>query len=266
MSRSRSVLPILCLMASQAQCFYIAHISDIHLDANYTIGAPSECIKSVFGLTCCLPGDIPKGFRNSAPAKAWGYPLCDTPRITTKGFFHAMRKFFLGDGKDLKPDFLMYTGDSTTHHDFGQNTALNVKVVKDAHKLMKKYVFTDLKVPILSSLGNHDSWPVDQGTTSPADSFNHEMANLVADDILSLAGNDRAEAKQAKDSLEKYGYYRIRRKIGGKVVRLIALNTTLWQANNAHVVFMSDPAGEFAWLRNELAGAKKLGEKVIISG
>jgi len=65
-------------------------------------------------------------------------------------------------------------------------------------------------------------------------------------------------------SMRKYGRYSENITAG---LRLIAVNTVLYYSNNYIVLNTTvDPAGQFAWIRSELAAARAAGQKVFIAG
>jgi len=69
--------------------------------------------------------------------------------------------------------------------------------------------------------------------------------------------------KSALTTLKKSGYYSVK---VNKDLRLIVLNTVLYYVSNKKCVDHKDPGGQMAWLRSELAAAKKAGENVYIAG
>jgi sphingomyelin phosphodiesterase len=52
----------------------VAHISDVHIDRNYTVGAEANCTKPI----CCRP-DSSTSSNRSETAGPFGDPNCDTP-------------------------------------------------------------------------------------------------------------------------------------------------------------------------------------------
>jgi sphingomyelin phosphodiesterase len=81
------------------------HISDPHLDFDYTEGTLANCNSYL----CCRtdvgyptkPGDIPAG--------KWGGYFCDTPRITLQSMLDYVRT-------EIKPDMFIWTGDNSAHN------------------------------------------------------------------------------------------------------------------------------------------------------
>ncbi len=65
----------------------IVHISDIHVDLSYEVGASYSCKKNV----CCRPytsADAPGN--NSYPAGEYGNPACDSPLSLEESLYTAI--------------------------------------------------------------------------------------------------------------------------------------------------------------------------------
>jgi sphingomyelin phosphodiesterase len=82
----------------------IALISDLHLSFDYTIGADTDCGKPL----CCRSDS---GINKNADknAKKWGDYNCDLP-------VHTLENLFDFVNSDIKPDAVMWGGDSIPHN------------------------------------------------------------------------------------------------------------------------------------------------------
>lgn len=54
--------------------FQVAHISDVHIDRNYTAGAEADCTKPI-----CCRADSSNTTVHTEPAGPFGNPKCDSP-------------------------------------------------------------------------------------------------------------------------------------------------------------------------------------------
>lgn len=132
------------------------HISDLHLDPNYTVSKDPLQV-------CPSAGSQP--VLNAGP---WGDYLCDSPWVLVNSSIYAMKEI------EPKPDFILWTGDDTPHvpnERLGEAAVL--AIVKRLTSLIRE-VFPDTKV--YAALGNHDFHPKNQ---FPAES--NSIYNRVAE-------------------------------------------------------------------------------------
>lgn len=81
------------------------HLSDLHLDLEYTEGTLANCD----GYLCCRtdvgyptkPGDVAAG--------KWGGSNCDMPMRTLQSMLSYI-------SEEIKPDMLIWTGDNSAHN------------------------------------------------------------------------------------------------------------------------------------------------------
>lgn len=84
----------------------VLHMSDPHLDFEYTPGMNVHCGKPV----CCRKEDgVPANPADAAPP--FGHFNCDTPEITAESAFEYVSNL----PEDEKPDMIVWTGDNTPH-------------------------------------------------------------------------------------------------------------------------------------------------------
>lgn len=125
----------------------VLHISDIHLDIEYTPGTNWDCD----GYLCCR---LENGFPTDPLKRAgqWGGYKCDLPVETFENMLEHVKKAH----PDLQAVF--WTGDNTAH-DTWKNTAPEAI---DYNKLVTAKIKDTFygSVPVYPALGNHDTWPV----------------------------------------------------------------------------------------------------------
>lgn len=125
----------------------VVHMSDIHLDFNYTPGTIANCNLPI----CCRPEN---GFTTDPLIAAgnFGDYNCDLQPHT----YQSMLQFIKDD---IKPDMFVWTGDNSVH-DVWKNTSKQVKTYTEWLTTEWLKVFGDEPVSMLPVLGNHDTWPV----------------------------------------------------------------------------------------------------------
>eukprot|EP00058_Branchiostoma_floridae_P018145 XP_002603634.1 hypothetical protein BRAFLDRAFT_101365 [Branchiostoma floridae] len=227
-----AVLPVLALADTGRFWF----ITDIHYDPSYMRPHQPGRVCDSLG-----PGMEPPG--NPGP---WGDHDCDPPWRTINSSVYAMKAI------DPNPDFILRGGDDVPHVDRASlnYTARTVVTLLSNITQLLEEVFPG--VPVYSSLGNHDYWIKNQLPDTPNDVYN-DVATLW----LSGAGQD------AMDTFRRGGYYRAPLRPG---LRVVGLNTNLFYGRNLVTEGEDDPAGQFAWLEQQLEQARGNMEKVYIIG
>lgn len=219
---------------------YFLQMSDIHVDLKYTVGANSACGEPL----CCrtFDGIAPNG----SGAAYYGDYNCDTPLQTVESLFYHISAL------NPPPDFILYTGDDPPHDIWEQSRDGNLLAITTLFSYMAKY-FPD--IPVLPTLGNHESFPVNQYEGPPADSW---LYDPVASAWTPWLCDD------AQDTIKYGGYYSCRARPG---LRVISLNTNLWMSGNYWLnANLSDFAHQLDWLNDTLHQAEKLNERVMIIG
>ncbi|XP_047472871.1 acid sphingomyelinase-like phosphodiesterase 3b [Penaeus chinensis] len=125
-------LLLLTAVPSRAKLGTFWHVSDFHLDVNYTAGdgdVTKMCWKKAGGYDGAQPG-------------TFGDYECDAPLALVESAVDAMERIH------PNPDFIMWTGDDTAHVD--DNSLTNV--------LKNRFPNAD----VLPVLGNHDYYPKNQ--------------------------------------------------------------------------------------------------------
>ena len=248
--------------------------SDVHLDDYYGT-ANAEVHKA--GAPCA---------NASAPYySAYG---CGSSLGLLKSTLDSASRAITEEGGIPKPDFIMFTGDSTRHNSqnvridgYNSSEASISYVVNKAMTTVYDGIserFPDVPVIELPSLdlGNNDFLgdyklnvtsylpclitEDDDDDDAPAlPNATNQWLIDVADRFQNLFVDDEESSVFACG-----GYFNRRLREG---LRLISLNTVVWcLSHTPNVDGTSDPFGEHAWLRVQLKKAKKQGEKVYITG
>lgn len=160
------ILNLLLPILSESTVGKFLHITDIHYDPNYKAGSPVYCLLGKLHLGCCRPYNIP--IEPYEKASKWGNFRCDTPFT----FVNATLEWIRVNVPDI--DFIIYTGDTVGHHDITQSITHNINAINDINELFK-YYFNGIKV--YSSIGNHDTYPIDQTQKSINKIFLNNFAN-----------------------------------------------------------------------------------------
>ncbi|XP_010881294.2 acid sphingomyelinase-like phosphodiesterase 3a isoform X2 [Esox lucius] len=168
--------------------------------------------------------------------------MCDSPYQTILSAFQHMKTV------TPQPEFMIWTGDSPPHVPIGElSTDLVIQVMRNMTQTIRQH-FPDM--PVYPALGNHDYWPQDQLPTSTNEIY-QSAAKLWA---LWLK-------PEALETLREGGFYS---QLVQPKLRLVSLNTVLYYSPNKVTVNMSDPAGQFQWLRDTLETSAQSMEKVIV--
>jgi len=223
----------------------ILHISDIHLDTRYHIGGVDNCVLGDTGMGCCRKYDIPK--KPYGYASEWGNYNCDAPIKLVNETFRWIR-----DNIDI--DAIIYTGDAVDHHDVTQTIGYNLEEIETVFQLFHKY-FSD--IPLFHSLGNHDTYPIDQTPPYIYSKFLDEYNSLNI-----KSGGLQSQNKTVLEGGYFYDYFNVG--CGSPRIKVISLNTMYYDTNNLFTKYSKDDdiKGQWAWLDNELNKSSSVGEKV----
>ena len=128
----------------------ILHLSDIHIDLEYTEGLNANCEDPL----CCRPPNSPPSHGQSKqPAGHWGEFKCDLPFET----FNNLLEHLAQNKKEF--DWIYWTGDLPAHDDWNQTRSDQQLLLQLLTKQMEFYL-GDVK--IYPTLGNHESAPVNR--------------------------------------------------------------------------------------------------------
>ena len=191
------------------------HISDIHLDTRYHIGGVDNCVLGETGLGCCREFDIPK--KPYGHASEWGNYNCDAPIKLVNETFRWIRNNIGVNGIDA----IIYTGDAVDHHDITQTIGNNLKEIDTIFQLFQEYF---PNIPLFHSLGNHDTYPIDQTPPYIYSTFLDRY-----NEINVMTGGLQSQNKTILKGGYFYNYFYLN---GGKRIKVISLNTMFYDTNN----------------------------------
>jgi len=232
--------------------YRLAHLTDIHYDPYYRVGAPTHClIGDYFGSRCCRDFSIP--FDSTDRAGYWGNANCDTNLALINQTLASLAKLI----RDKRIDAVLYTGDSNSHLDYLQFPWTIEERVSLITSLFKQH----FNVPVYNVLGNHESWPID---------------NLDSDSWSYLANHVKQLwspwlSSTSLQTLSKGGYY-VEQLYDN--LYLVVLQTIWYDSHNYLERVAHQNKGESSWslanqmhwLNQTLAILEDNGGKVIISG
>ncbi|CDW73147.1 saposin b domain-containing protein [Stylonychia lemnae] len=228
------------------QTFKVLHISDLHLDFKYTLGADSTCQRII----CCRADDMTSD--NSRKAGLYGEYQCDSPEKLLRSMADYINSV-------VKPDLIIWTGDSVPHdEDRGQSFSDKKQYLDWVNNFLQSNFST---TPFYPVLGNHDY------TLSNQEDFNSP------DPIYDYVGNKWAAwlDTQALIKFKAKGYYKMNLKFKNGTIDthtyVIALNTqACYIANFKLFTQRKDPGGLLAWLNTTLHQMETNQERAIIIG
>ncbi|KAF3771386.1 sphingomyelin phosphodiesterase [Cryphonectria parasitica EP155] len=229
----------------------IVHISDIHVDRNYTTGSSYNCTKNI----CCRAYDADDAVGvTDYPAGPYGNPECDSPVSLEESMYAAI--------VDLIPNrtFTIFTGD-VIEGDVWETTDEEVTAgLNDAYGRMVSIGQT------YAVVGNHDSCPVDSFPPAAVDTTYAAETQIFYDTLSSDIESWIGSTASAEVS-SNYGSYSVVDSTTG--LRIISINTNFWYKSNYWMyeeTMEYDPSGMLAWLASELETAETAGERVWLLG
>ncbi|CAN8096248.1 unnamed protein product [Discula destructiva] len=229
----------------------IVHISDIHVDLNYTTGASYNCTKNI----CCRPYDADDAVGvTDYPAGPYGNTACDSPVTLEESLYAAIQElvpsriFTIFTGDVIEGDVWLTTDDEV-------NNNLN-----DAYGRMADIGQT------YAVIGNHDSCPVDSFPPAAVDTTYAAETQMfyetLSGDIEAWIGSTAAAQVSSN-----FGSYSVVDSTTG--LRIISINTNFWYKSNYWMyepTMEHDPSGMLTWLASELQAAEAAGERVWVLG
>ncbi|SJM85922.1 uncharacterized protein ZBIST_2553 [Zygosaccharomyces bailii] len=273
------------------ETFNVLHISDFHIELDYTVGAEANCS----AVMCCTPHSLGRGgggalykghwdsfykdahyedeftyvkgayydvFKNksiSAPAPTFGHYRCDAPEILINSSINSVTDY--AKKNNLNFEFALFTGDLIDHDE---------QQWMDFERTLtsEEVGFRDLKnrlgdLPVYSTLGNHDSYPYGEiaqegyGFTNKYTWNNELMAHMWKD-------YGWLNASTAQYARTHYTGFAVDTKIG---LRIISLNSNCYYRKN-HYAFWNatnpDGFGIWSFLIEELVDAESKDQRVWI--
>ncbi|XP_037093873.1 acid sphingomyelinase-like phosphodiesterase 3a [Pollicipes pollicipes] len=214
------LLPLLLLPAARG-VHMLWQLSDVHVDGEYAATGAAAA--------WCRPETAGQG------SEHWfGQPGCGLPWRTVQSAVDTMRANLPG------ADAVLWTGDTAPHWPYPDWTHVFPKLRRLADMLRTAFPEAQI-VPVI---GNHDAYPSDQ---FPSDNgtFYHEY--------LEQSGWSELLPESARRTFRRGGYYAV--DVGD--LRVIVLNTALYYYRNRDLRHTGDdPAGQLAWLDDQLAAGR----------
>lgn len=220
-------------------------LSDTHFDPYYTPGLSNDCGEP---LCCRVPNPIGSG---STAAGYWGDYNCDTPLQTLENLMQ-----YLASNQDTF-DWIYWTGDLPPHNVWNQSRDYELFILNTTVSLLQKYLPNKIVYP---AVGNHESSPVNSFPPPyiTGNQSNEWLLNAFADQWSAWL------PPSALETIRWGGYYNAKIRDG---LRVISLQTNYGNSENYWLLINStDPAGQLAWLVDQLQAAEDSGDKVHIIG
>ncbi|KDN52437.1 sphingomyelin phosphodiesterase [Tilletiaria anomala UBC 951] len=230
----------------------VAHLSDYHVDYQYTAGGEAQCDTFL----CCRGLNVSSSTVTRAAGK-WGDYNCDGNELLTSNLIKSIPKV------SGQPRMAILTGDIDPHNIWSDDvnfTSTNIdRAYTDLHSL-----FDAQGVPLYAAIGNHDAGPVNQYDL-PSE-FNPPMITYLYKLLANKWNGWIPQSSQEKVATNGHGSYSLVLGDAG-TLRLISLNTNLAYSLNFYLyprTNESDPAGILEWLVDELQAAEDSGQAAWI--
>ncbi|GMM58103.1 hypothetical protein DAKH74_047190 [Maudiozyma humilis] len=273
--------------------FKVLHISDLHIDMDYTVGNEANCTDPI----CCTPrshnkhklngtspymgywnsffdsyynddfsfeqGTEVNPFNNSnvwTPATSFGNYMCDPPERLINSSLNNVIDY--AKQQNFTFDFTIFTGDMVDH-DWTKEISLE-DTIKSEESVLRDIKSRLGSTPVYPVLGNHDSYPY--GQLAPEGfSFSNKFTwntELISDIMQDYDWVSNEEAQQAR---AHYTGYAVETKMGLKV---ISLNSNTWYRKNDYAYMNAsnpDNFGMFKFLIDELVASEAKNQRVWIT-
>jgi sphingomyelin phosphodiesterase len=243
--------------AESDESFFFLHLSDIHIDPEYTPGLATDCGEPI----CCRPPN-PIGKYANNTAGIWGDYNCDSPaKLYTHALNFIQQKF---------PNLSMaiVTGDLPAHN-FWEVSREQAKSVEDS--IADEFYTRFPNIPFYAAVGNHESVPANQFV--PRDMQPKPVQFDMAWLYDSLAQKwSKWLPEDAVNQARHAGFYSTIIPFSAHdeyPLRIISLNTNLgcnkgnwWLKIPTKAAI--DPDQMIQWTIDELAKAEKNGERVFL--
>lgn len=272
--------------------FHVLHLSDFHVELDYTVGAEANCTDSM----CCTPQSVNKlksgntemyqGIWNSfyegstydgedynkgsyvdvfkntsiwAPATTFGNYQCDSPEVLINASLNSIVEY--STANNLEFEFTIFTGDLVDHDEI-QYTDYQMTVESE------EVVLRDMKnklgsIPVYPVLGNHDSYPYGE-LAQEGYGFSNKFswnAELMADIYENYGWLNSTTSQYARTH---YTGFAVDTDLGLKV---ISLNSNCFYLKNHYCYWNAtnpDSFGQWEFLINELVASEAKDQRVWI--
>ncbi|GMR31695.1 hypothetical protein PMAYCL1PPCAC_01890, partial [Pristionchus mayeri] len=232
----------------------VLHLSDIHVDRDYTIGSEADCKDEPNSFTLCCR-NYPPTVMDAAvksPAGKWGSVYsCDIPYRT----FDAAMRHISETHKDL--DYIVITGDLEAHDMWDYTMDKTKANIANITQALFDYF---PNIPIYESIGNHEGVPMDAMAPHEMEDYDTRgptwLYNTLADEWSRWISPESVKGVQYRASYVEYP---------SPGLKLISINTVYCSTYNFYIYLnQTDPDGTLSWLISELLDSEAKGERVHI--
>lgn len=225
-------------------------MSDIHIDYDYLPGADNDC-----GMPLCCRSDSGMAPTKERAAGKWGDYRCDMNSLTLASMFEYI-------SKEVKPDVVLWGGDSIPHNVDSLTLQTNVDIMKNITKDVKEGL---AGIKIYPAIGNHDTYP--QDIIQMAIPRQNEAINEWAPKWKEWLDIDA----QQWENFKNWGYYSLPfvgfdgQPLGNANTKIISLNNNIcYRFNWVSMEVASDPGNMLGWLEQELTDIEASNGTAII--
>ncbi|XP_076252483.1 sphingomyelin phosphodiesterase 1-like isoform X2 [Rhynchophorus ferrugineus] len=222
----------------------ILHLSDFHISQDYEVGGVANC-----GYPVCCKRNLGNPIKGT-DAGTWGEYNCDIPPWL---YLDALQ-YINNTHKDL--DLVYFTGDIIDH-----------AIWKDSHQDNSndiRFVFDHLaqsfpNIPILPTLGNHESVPLNM--FPPPNITDQKLSQAWLYELIAELWS-KWLPNEARSSVAKQGYYSV---LANNKLRIISLNNNICYIYNWWLLYDTNFLKEqIEFLKRELVEAEANGQFVHI--
>lgn len=234
-----------------AETWKVLHVTDIHTDTKYVEGSRGVCPDPLCCRSTSFKGNFLEEVNAEDKAGKWGFPgKCDLPLRTLLNFIDTVVR-------DIKPDFIIWTGDNPSHAEWEADTQEEVYNVTSLFTYLLKEKFNNT-VPVYPSLGNHEKFPADQFFPYGGDIEGHWI-KFFADLWKDWLG------EESYQQFLKTGFYS--KKHLDTNLRIVSYNCLYCDVMDFYLLKdPTDPSRQINWLEITLRQAEKNGEVVYLVG
>ncbi|KAI3403763.2 hypothetical protein KGF56_003398 [Candida oxycetoniae] len=205
--------------------------------------------------------DLPKyrGYNyNNAPATPFGGYLSDSPELLMNSSLVEVAKLHAKKNFEL----VLFTGDLVDHDTAHCTPNVTKEAEVKSFNLMKKFLNN---IPIMPSLGNHDTFPYAQMAPHQFQTKNHSYDYNIDDMVNLWINNEWFDEKDANDLKKHYTGFSY---VTNRGLKIIALNSNTYYRSNLWAYIdhttNADLFGNWKFLVDELVDAESKGQRVWI--
>ena len=222
---------------------HLLHITDPHIDTDYSPGSPNKCVLGSSGMGCCRTYDIP--IAGHRPSSKWGEKTCDAPP-------HLLNETLSWIRTNLTYTFdaILYGGDSVGHHDITQGYQKNIRTASITTGMFQTHFPNTLLIP---NQGNHDTYPIDQVLPIIGAKFRSHLADTWQSNI-----GDSAAHLFATE-----GYYSVPL---NEHVTIVSMASLLYDSHNLFKIKSDATDSQVLWLEKLVNHARQDGRHLLLLG